>query len=138
MIVNNDSCALILKQLFFEKIEFRRIGNKNNNELELGIQVVVQKNMIDDSFKVMLKVIGNKKDEYTLDVQLSGIFSIDDKEKLNDEAKSNLIDKNAVAIMMPYMRSQLTLLTSQPGVDSVVLPPFNINRMMEHNKKDDD
>lgn len=43
----------------------------------------------------------------------------------------NLINKNAVAIMMPYLRSELTLLTAQPDTDSVVLPPFNINAMLE-------
>lgn len=41
------------------------------------------------------------------------------------------MSKNAVAILMPYLRSELTLLTAQPDTESVVLPPFNINKMME-------
>ena len=45
--------------------------------------------------------------------------------------KKSLIQKNAVAIMMPYVRSQLTLLTSQPGVDPIVMPPLNINAMLD-------
>ena len=38
---------------------------------------------------------------------------------------------DAVAILMPYLRSELTLLTAQPEMESVVLPPFNINKMLE-------
>lgn len=36
----------------------------------------------------------------------------------------------AVAIVMPYIRSEVSLLTAQPGVDPVVLSPFNIAEMM--------
>ena len=32
---------------------------------------------------------------------------------------------------MPYLRSELTLLTALPDTDSVVLPIFNINKMLE-------
>ena len=39
--------------------------------------------------------------------------------------------QNAVAIIFPYIRSQITLLTAQPGIDPVVLQPFNIAQMVE-------
>ena len=42
-----------------------------------------------------------------------------------------IIHQNAVAILFPYVRSQITLLTSQPEVDSIVLPPVNIAKMVE-------
>lgn len=42
-----------------------------------------------------------------------------------------MITKNTVAILMPYLRSELTLLTAQPEMESVVFPPFNINKMLE-------
>ena len=50
---------------------------------------------------------------------------------MEDKIVQDLINKNAVAILMPYLRSELTLLTAQPDTDSVVLPPFNINKMLE-------
>ena len=45
-------------------------------------------------------------------------------------AEDAIIQQNAVAIVMPYIRSEISLLTAQPGVDSVVLPSFNIAEMM--------
>ena len=43
----------------------------------------------------------------------------------------NLYQKNSVAILMPYLRSEISLLTAQPETETVVLPVFNINRMMD-------
>lgn len=37
---------------------------------------------------------------------------------------------------MPYVRSEVSILTAQPGVDSIVLPPFNIVEMMGENSQD--
>ena len=59
-------------------------------------------------------------------------FEIETQEELDDNVVRNLINKNAVAILMPYLRSELTLLTAQPDTDSVVLPPFNINKMFKN------
>ena len=53
------------------------------------------------------------------------------KDELENQMVDALIEKNTVAILMPYLRSELTLLTAQPDTDSVVLPPFNINKMLE-------
>lgn len=44
--------------------------------------------------------------------------------------EDSIIQQNAVAIVMPYFRSEVSILTAQPGVESVVLPPFNIIEMM--------
>ena len=36
---------------------------------------------------------------------------------------------------MPYLRSQVSLLTAQPEVECVVLPAFNVNAMLAGSKK---
>ena len=46
--------------------------------------------------------------------------------------KNSLVVKNSVAIMMPYLRSQVSLVTAQPEVECVVLPAFNINKMLDN------
>ncbi len=42
-----------------------------------------------------------------------------------------MVTKNAIAILMPYLRSEVSLLTAQPGIECVVLPAFNINKILE-------
>ena len=54
-------------------------------------------------------------------------FELDEQANKRDV----LIRQNAVAILFPYLRSQVSLLTTQPGVEPVILPPLNIAKMVE-------
>lgn len=85
-----------------------------------------------NTYKVTLVLKGTKQDEYNIVISLSGFFKVESQEKLDNKMVQDLINKNAVAILMPYLRSEVTLLTAQPDTDSVVLPPFNINKMFEN------
>ncbi len=60
-----------------------------------------------------------------------GFFVIEDNETISEETRNKLISRNTVAILMPYLRSEVSLLTAQPGIECVVLPTFNINHMMD-------
>lgn len=126
----NINSALILQRMVFDKIVFERIGFKNEKELKFDLQVQIGTNE-EKIYKVTLVLNGNKQEEYNLSISLSGYFTIDTTENLEDKFIQDLINRNAVAILMPYLRSELTLLTAQPEMESVVLPPFNINKMLE-------
>ena len=120
-----------MDKLVFDEISFERVGLKNNkSEFDFKLEISIGINSEGDVYKVTLKLIGEKSEEYNLTISLTGFFSFDNREKLNDSFKKELIEKNAVTIMMPYLRSQISLITAQPNVDCVVLPPFNINNMM--------
>ena len=105
---------LRLDKVVFDKIEFNRLGFKNDTELKLEIQTN----------------IGEKPDEYTFHISITGYFTFR-TEDVETDLKNELISKNSVAILMPYLRSEISLLTAQPETETVVLPVFNINRMMD-------
>lgn len=126
----NFNSSLILKEMVFDKIEFERKGFKSNKELEFNLQVQIGSGA-DNTYKVTLVLNAKKPDEYDIVISLSGFFELEGREELDDNMVQNLISKNTVAILMPYLRSELTLLTAQPNTESVVLPPFNINKMFE-------
>lgn len=128
--MNKINSALIMQKLVFDKIFFERKGFKKDNELTFELQVQIGQSE-DGDYKVTLTIKGEKAEEYLFEVSLSGFFEIDNAEALEDKKMQDLINKNAVAILMPYLRSEVTLLTAQPDTDSVVLPPFNINKMMD-------
>lgn len=125
------SSKLQLQELNFDKIKFKRVGEKNENKIEQKIIVKIGENKDREIYKVVLELITNKPEEYETEICVHGIYTFASDDKLDEETKKNLIQKNAVAIMMPYVRSQLTLLTSQPGVDPIVMPPLNINAMLD-------
>lgn len=125
--------VLKMERIVFDRIEFNRIGFKNDNEIELQFTLGVSngKDVKDiNIYKVSLGAKGNKKEEYMLEVSITGFFTFQEANDLDDQHKENLLSKNAVAILMPYLRSQITLLTAQPEVDTVVLPVFNVNNML--------
>lgn len=124
--MDNYNSILNLQKLVFDRIEFDRKGFKNTQELKFELQVQIGLNE-DDLYKVTLVLNGTKQDEYNVVISLSGFFRSEGQ--VEDKIVRDLINKNAVAILMPYLRSELTLLTAQPDTDSVVLPPFNINKM---------
>lgn len=122
--------SLLLQRLVYDKIEFERKGFKNDKELVFTMQVQISSNE-QREYKVTLIIEGNKEEEYRFLISVSGYFMLEQNDFPRDKKIEELISRNAVAILMPYLRSEVTLLTAQPETESVVLPPFNINKMME-------
>ena len=127
--------VLKLNNLVFDKIEFKRLGFKNDKEIELEIQSKIAQKQDTDLYRITLILNGNKPDEYTFEISLTGYFTIEDDPSITQELKNDLVSKNATAILMPYLRSEVSLLTAQPEMDCIVLPVFNINNMLgKHDK----
>lgn len=126
-----NNCVLNLERLFFQNIEFSRLGEKNAKELHYEVSTEIMQKSDEEVYKVALSLKGNKEDEYQFLIELVGIFSVDVSSEMDKEFKKEILTKNTVAIMMPYIRSEVSILTAQPGIDCVVLPPFNINAMMD-------
>ncbi|MBQ6986660.1 MAG: protein-export chaperone SecB, partial [Oscillibacter sp.] len=88
--------------------------------------------------------VGTKEGEYEFTVEASGYFTMQGTPvDLTTEQKPVGIDilskQNATAIIFPYIRSQISLLTAQPELEPVILPPLNIGAMVtqaeqEHNQ----
>lgn len=77
----------------------------------------------DRSYTVTLTLTVKKDtDDLSIRVVATANFSID-----NDDAElvKPIIETNTVAIMFPFIRSQVSLLTTQPGMTPIVLPPIN-------------
>ena len=130
--MKNIESVLKLNKIVFDKIEFNRLGFKNDKELEVEIQSNISQRSETEIYKVTLVLKGKKPEEYTLEISLSGFFSVESENELTDALKNSLVVKNSVAIMMPYLRSQVSLVTAQPEVECVVLPAFNINKMLDN------
>jgi len=124
----DNKCALTLIKLVYDNFSFTRLGFKNNNKPNLKIKIGIGK---DDKNSPDLDIVSliakiEKKAEYEISIQLSGYFKASENEYVSQK---DLLEKNAVAILMPYLRSQVFLITAQPEVDCIVMPPFNINNM---------
>ena len=121
-----NTCILNLKNLLFVELTFNRVNFKSKNDLQVEFGFSFNKREYGE-FVSSIRIIGTKKDEYNFVVRASGYFQISEAVEDSDI----LIQQNAIAIVFPYIRSQISLLTAQPEVDPVILPPMNIAQMVK-------
>jgi preprotein translocase subunit SecB len=128
--INDDShSALKLREIFVDKQLFERKDDtvkKVYTDTEINFKRVIN-DMEDNKFKVSLSINLSFENKYIIEVCLSGIFQMEEEVKF----KNKILLNNTVAILFPYLRSQLSLLTSQPGFEPVILPAININRLLD-------
>ena len=85
--------------------------NKEINELD------------DGSYTVILTLtISKEKSDLSVKVVASAKFTMDNGDI---DLVRTIMENNTVAIMFPFIRSQVSLLTTQPGMTPIVLPPIN-------------
>lgn len=131
-ILQKSKSALISKKIYIERMTFCR--NKHDGEIIKFDESSIGKSVeaIDnDIYKCSLILeMEDTKNKADLEVVVSGIFELKLEE---DEAfKKAIITKNTMAILFPYLRAQVTLLTAQPDVEVVVIPPININALLDN------
>lgn len=121
---------LHLNHVVFDKISFSRHGFMNQDEdeteVKLKMGVSIKKDSI-DKYRVSLQVLAEKEEEYSVEIQVTGYCSIAE----DCDMKDMILKKNAVAILFPYVRAQLTLITSQPETEPIVLPVLNISAIID-------
>lgn len=124
----NPALSLLkMRHVIFDELSFVRKGFKTNQKgLETEISVSINSDK-DNMYRVTLGFVGEKAGEYVVRVRVTGYCEIDEDSAVKDE----LLKKNMVAILFPYVRSQLTLLTAQPETDPIILPALNINAMID-------
>ena len=66
---------LRLDKVVFDKIEFNRLGFKNDTELKLEIQTNIGERKDKAAYKVTVIAIGEKPDEYTFHISITGYFT---------------------------------------------------------------
>lgn len=121
-----NTCVLKLDHLVFDDLHFRRKGfaNKNDVKYRFGFHFETPE---DNVIVAHILVECDKDSEYELSVRASGYFFLE----LDSPYNSILLRQNAAAIVFPYVRSQISILTAQPEVDSVILPPINIAQIIQ-------
>lgn len=128
-ILKKSKSSLKAYKIIVENMSFERSFEEiSSGELESSfIRNVEQQEK--DKYKVTLSLaISNKDNTLKIDITVAGLFGFEGEE----EFKKDLIERNSVSILFPYIRSQVTLLTAQPGMQPIVIPPININSLLEN------
>jgi len=119
---------LILKDILISESKFSRVESSIEN-VELGINVERElEKLSEEEYRIVLEVMvtdGNEK----VNIYVKCVANFN-----TDQENMDLIERNTIAIMFPYVRSYISTLTTQPGMAPVVLPAMNIVAMLNDKK----
>ena len=123
MEISKMKSNLTMNNLYFSKCEIERSSIVEDGEYKADLQRTIRKTA-EHQFEVELKLKVEKEDLYVYVIaNAQFVYEADDYEK-----EEGIIKANTVAIMFPFIRSQVTLLTTQPGMTPIVLPPNNTRK----------
>lgn len=131
-ILQKSESTLVAKKIFIEKMNFQRntvvSGTVRLSKSSIGKNI---EPITENDYKCSLAFKMSDEDDTTsLEIVVSGIFEF--RVDLESDQKEVIITKNTMAILFPYLRSQVTLLTAQPDIEPVVLPAININALLQN------
>ncbi|HVI39482.1 MAG TPA: protein-export chaperone SecB [Anaerovoracaceae bacterium] len=135
-ILKDSESILKVRKIIIEKMSLERsTGDITSGELESNFKKDILE-IEKDKYKVSLELLMNNEDKtLMINIKVTGMFEFESE--IDGDVKKDLIEQNTISILFPYIRTQVTLLTSQPGMQPIVIPPININALLENLSKND-
>lgn len=127
MDIDKMKSELKMNNLFFPQCTIERKAVVESGEMNLNLKKEI-KEIENGCFVVTLTLSISKDQELNVKVVAEATFSMDNEDK---EFVRNIMNNNTVAIMFPFIRSQVSLLTTQPGMAPIIVPPINIEKFVE-------
>ena len=122
----STTSILKLNGIHFNELSFKRRDSTDSviDDCELTRKIVdidVDNFTVELNFKLSTSI-------FEMSISLEGKFNIACEDAL---MKERLKKNNTISILFPYIRSEVTLLTSQPEMTPVIIPPININKLID-------
>ena len=130
--------VLQLERLSFEEISYSRKTDTAIANIEYEVNFTRQISSSEDEkhFKVSLtaNICSKDNDAIKLKITLVGYFMCECDDA---DLKTRLVSYNTMSILFPYIRSQISLVTTQPDLLPVTLPPVNIVSLFSEMEQQD-
>lgn len=127
MNINKVKSILRMNDFYFPNLNVKREKNIQSGEIEIDVTKDVQST--DSNNCIIILSLNINKDDLKVHVEAVGDFTYE-----GNTIPEHGFVTNAISIMFPFIRSQVTLLTSQPNMAPIVIPPVNINKLLEQNE----
>lgn len=121
---SNYESPLVLEKIEITESTFRK-KDVLLDGLELSVCVEHNVENIDEHvYEIVLNTtVSDENENIYVNVKGKAIF----RTQLNN---MDILEKNTIAIMFPYIRSYISIITTQPGMPPIVLPAMNIIAMI--------
>lgn len=115
---NNDKFKNEKSGIPFD-IKIKSNMEKNGQKMNINLITKVYENAIEKNYP------------FSMTVNITGNFEC-------KEEKPEMFYKNAIAIMYPYIRAIVSTYTALANINPLILPPINVNKLIEEQEKEDD
>lgn len=124
-ITTNYESPLVLKTIMITEGNFKRTEESLENvELRVDVAHNVER-LQNQEYKIMLELsVADPEERLSVLVKGMAIFQTEQEDQY-------MIERNTIAIMFPYFRSYVSMLTTQPGMTPIVLPAMNVMAMLD-------
>lgn len=128
--MNETNSVLILKDLFFSEFSFKNDEQEKIKTINCThkINEFITKNRNEITVNIET-TITSPKTEFVLTLKTVGKFALNTDSDIEESTKMFLLTKNTVAIMLPFIRSQVSLITTQPKFTPILLQPLDVNKL---------
>ena len=128
-----------IDEFVFKKNEKFTQDQNQKIDVDLNFEFNTERNQ--DNFKRIVtcyifdkNYVENNKPFY-LKLKINGLFSLTDYDE-NNRKHEEIIKKNTLAILFPYIRSIISHMTLEMQVGPVQMPPMNINHFFDEQTDD--
>ena len=128
---NNLESGFRINNLLLLESSFTRVINVTfdnpdiKQNINVDVNVSVNGNVVVVTEEIKYNQIFNEVEEVSAKIKMVGVFEKFGNSDLDLENFGNI---NGAAIIFPYIREQLTNLTSKAGLGLIIIPPFNFTR----------
>jgi preprotein translocase subunit SecB len=119
----------------FDKVEID-LSNHKNNELSLsfGISGIYYKTNSSYELTFVVSAFNHDKEQKPfVSIRCKGLFAFDAVSTFDEIP--DFFYKNSIAILFPYVRAYLSLVTTQANVPGIILPTVNLSNLEDDLRK---
>lgn len=127
---------LEFKNYIVKSVEFKFNEEYDGDSVDLDFKVKAGYKFLNnsmDEFSTLIEVIIFEEPlsnnyPFTMKLEVEGFFRVnsDDKNTITDMAT-----KNSISILFPYVRSLVSTYTANSNINTLVLPPINVLKMVD-------
>lgn len=134
--IKNIKSGLKINNLFFSDLIFNR-SEKVGKDITINNSLGVEYEEISDNGIIVKIRYEAKSDDMSINVVavINGVFELTNAKDLQPDVKNYILKVNTLAILISYLRSQVVLLTSQPGFNPIQIPIINAESLYKNSQK---
>lgn len=121
-----------------KSVIFKINENYEGNSVDLDFRMRSRYRFLNDNMNEFLtelnvEIFSNAEEKnypFTMNLVVEGFFKVNSN---NENIINDMVTKNSISILFPYVRSLVSTYTSNSNVNTLILPPINVLKLVEEN-----